>query len=96
MREQGGGGPYLAEWDCSVFDRAWLEENIAFLRATLTPADVLERLETAATAHTDEPKGTLARRISHEAADRTTLIEMRIADLLANLAKFDSAKNRWL
>ncbi|MBL8564610.1 MAG: hypothetical protein JNM89_02715 [Hyphomicrobiaceae bacterium] len=95
-REKGGGGPYLTEWDCSVFDRAWLEENIAFLRATLTPAYVLERLDTAATVLAHEPEGEMARRISHEAADRTTLIEMRIADLLANLARFDSAKDRWL
>ncbi len=91
----GGGGPYLTEWDSSVFDSAWTEQNLAFLRSTLTTDYLLERLDLAASVLESEPESPVAKRIALEARERMTLIEMRIADLLANLAKIDPEKDRW-
>jgi hypothetical protein len=44
----GGGGPYLTEWDSSVFRSAWLDENLSFLRSILSPSYVQERVASAA------------------------------------------------
>ena len=85
--EKGGGGPYLTEWDASIFDRAWLPANHAFLGQTLTPEYLIERLAAAAKRLKDEPEAAMARRIADDAAGRRDVIEIRIEDVLRNLAK---------
>ncbi|MBY0504607.1 MAG: hypothetical protein K2X03_11905 [Bryobacteraceae bacterium] len=93
--ESGGGGPYLTELDSSIFDWAWREDNLAFLRRTLTVDYVIQKLHQAAEALSAEPEGPLARRVSDDAKTRRDLIELRIDDLQENLSRLDFEKDRW-
>lgn len=83
--EKGGGAPGLADWDADVYDRAWLEPNLDFLRGALTFDHLTERLSAAATLLEGEPEAAMAQRIAGEAQDRRPAIEKRIADLIEDL-----------
>ncbi len=93
--KDGGGGPYLTEWDAQIFDSAWLEENLVFLSETLTCDYVVERLAAAAGALKGESEEAMARRVASDATARTDVISLRIEELLANLARTQLAKERW-
>lgn len=86
-REKGGGGPYLTECDSSIFDTAWLDPNLAFMRSTLSSSYVIERMDAAAAALKNEPESAIATRIAKDARDRSDVIEIRIGDLLENLGR---------
>ncbi len=93
--EYGGGGPYLTEIDGSIFDWAWREDNLAFLRRTLSVDYVLQKLDQAAGKLSDCPESTQARRVADDAKSRRDVIQIRIDDLLDNLCRVQSAKDRW-
>jgi hypothetical protein len=93
--DEGGGGPYLTEWDASIFDHAWLDTNLSFLEETLTCDYLLDRLTCAANQLAGEPEGPIARRIAVEAKERTDTISLRTEDLLLNLAKLTLEKDLW-
>ncbi len=80
-----GGGPYLTESDTSIFDAAWLPENIDFLVRTLTVAYVQEKLDAAAEALRGEQEYPIAAQIAMEAKRREDIIAIRIDDLLDGL-----------
>lgn len=86
-RDEGGGGPYLAEWDAAEYERFWLETNVEFLRLTLTPGYVAERLTAATHVLEGEPEYRLARHVAADARDRAEAIVPRIEAVLAELAK---------
>ncbi len=86
-REEGGGGPYLSEWDAAEYERAWLEANLAFLRATLTPGYLVERLTLAAGVLDGEPEHRMSRQIADDARTRADVVAQRIESVLANLAR---------
>lgn len=93
--EHGGGGPYLTENDASAFGWAWREDNLSFLRKTLSVNYVLEKLHQAANTLSDCPEGSVAKRVADEATTRKDTIELRISDLVDNLARLDLNKDRW-
>ena len=78
-----------------MYDRAWLEENLAFLRQTLTSDYVVERVAAAAKNLRGEPEESLARRIADDAEARADVIALRIDDMRTNLAKTTLSKDRW-
>lgn len=94
-RDEGGGGPYLTEWDSSVFDHVWLDQNLSFMRSTLSPAYVTERMDAAAAALRSEPEEHIAARIANDARSRADVIQLRIDDLLPNLARRQLEKDHW-
>ncbi len=95
-REDGGGDPYLVESDASIFDSAWLSENLDYLKETLTPDFVLDRLGAAALTLENEIEGEQAVKISEYAATQKDLISVRIEDLLEDLARNEFAKkHKW-
>jgi hypothetical protein len=93
--EYGGGGPYLTELDSSIFDWAWRDDNLAFLRRTLSVDYVIQKLDQAANKLSDCPECTLARRVDDDAKRRRDVIQIRIDDLLENLSRVQLAKDRW-
>lgn len=84
--EQGGGGPYLAENDGSLYSWAWREDTLSFLRTTLTVDYVTHKLKQAAHALSDRPHQALAQRIAEDAQERRTVIELQISELISRLA----------
>lgn len=93
--EDGGGGPYLTEIDSSIFNWAWRDDNLAFLRKTLSVDYVTQKLDQAARILSDCPEAALARRVAHDARTRKDVIEIRIDDLLENLPRVQLQKDRW-
>lgn len=94
-RHEGGGGPYLTEWDCEVFDHAWLTSNLDFLRETLSPSYVRERVSAAAHRLAPTPLAPVAERIANDASARTDVIELRIDQLLNGLATLTLDQEHW-
>lgn len=94
-RDEGGGGPYLTESDSNVYDHAWLDSNLTFLRSTLTPSYVQERMVAAARVLAEEPEFEMATRIASDAASRLDVVELRIDDLLANLSRIQNKQDLW-
>ena len=93
--DEGGGGPDLTELDSSEFESAWLTSNLSFLRTTLSPDYVLERMRAAADVLVGEPELRLANRIVAEASSRADVISLRIDDLLTNLSRPRRAQDLW-
>ena len=93
--DNGGGGPYLTEWDCSVFDHAWLPSNIAFLREILTVNNVIDRLDAATATLGDAPPAEMARTIACAARGRRDVIELRIADMIDQFGRLQLERDLW-
>jgi len=93
--EYGGGGPYLTEIDSPLFDWTWRTDNLSFLRETLSAGYVTQKLDEAAGTLSDCPEAVLARRVADDAKTRKDVIEIRIDDLLENLARVQLGKDRW-
>jgi hypothetical protein len=97
---EGGGGPYLTEWDASYYERGWLEDNLRFMRETLSVDYVLERLHAAAQMLHAEPESDiaesdLAHRVAADAQWRSEVVAIRIDDLISNLARPALGRERW-
>ncbi len=93
--EYGGGGPYLTEIDSPLYDWSWRPDNLSFLRKTLSVGYLAQKLDEAATTLSDGSEAVLARRVADDARTRKDVIEIRIDDLLQNLARVQLAKDRW-
>jgi hypothetical protein len=93
--EYGGGGPYLTEIDSSIFDWSWRNDNLAFLRGTLSVDYIIRKLDQAAETLSDGSEAALARRVANDAKTRTDVIEIRIGDLQENLSRLQLDKDRW-
>lgn len=93
--EQGGGGPYLTEWDACIYDRGWGDENLNFLRQTLTCDYILDKVGMAASVLLGQPEAEIASRIADEAQSRRETISLRIGELLTELAKTKLDQERW-
>jgi hypothetical protein len=94
-RDRGGGGPYLTEIDSSLFDWPWLTENLSFLRGTLSVDYVTGKLDQAANALAGHPGASMAQRVADDAKSKSDVIEIRIGDLLDNLARLHLSKDQW-
>ena len=93
--EYGGGGPYLTETDSSLFDWPWREDNLDFLRRTLSVDWITRKLHQAADTLSMHPEAELARRVAVDAATRKDVIQTRLGNLLENLSRLELAKDHW-
>jgi hypothetical protein len=93
--EYGGGGPYLIESDSPLYDWTWRSDNLSFFEETLSVDYVVQKLDEAATRLSDSPEAILARQVADDSKTRKDVIEIRIDDLLQNLARDQRAKDRW-
>ena len=80
--DAGPGGPYLA-W---TGRDGWQNDNVAFLRSTLSARYVVQKLEDAARALAGSPDAELASQVANDAKTRMGIIEMRIGDLVDDLS----------
>lgn len=96
--KEGGGGPYLTASDASIFDHAWREENVAYLRRTLSHAFLVERLSQAeeklrgnASLEEEVRRGNLEsdvlQRILVDVRERGDIVAERIGFMLSELPK---------
>ena len=86
-----GRGPDLTSTGGWMFEWSWREDNLAFLRQTLTVNFVLTKLDQAAAILT----APIASKVATDAKSRTDMIEIRIGDLIENLGRLDMQKDRW-
>jgi hypothetical protein len=93
--ERGGGGPYLTQSDSSIFDRAWRDDNLAFLKAILSVDYVTARLGESARKLEAYPEAKVASQVANDAKRRADVIELRIGDLLENLARVPPEQDWW-
>lgn len=93
--KEGGGGPYLTQWDASYFEGGWLESNLSFMRERVSVDYVLERLHAAAHRLRAEPESETADRVARDARQREEIVAIRIDDLVSNLARPASRRDPW-
>ncbi len=82
----GGGGPYLTENDSDLCDVGWLNENLDFLRSTLSVEYILQKMQLAAKVLATEPEGAMATKIACDALQNVDVIAIRIEDMLDGLS----------
>ena len=85
--EEGGGGPYLTESDSTILDAPWLPENLEALQQTLSAGFIVDSLAVAASNLRDHAVAGVAARIAADAAERQELIELRLSELVGDLAR---------
>ncbi len=79
--DRGGGPPALWDCGCHLFDVGWREENLSFLRHTLS-VDYVERNLQVASDHIQiGPAKEVASRIMRELPNQRTLLALRIEEL---------------
>lgn len=82
---EGGGPPCLWQLEGHFYDCGWLPENVAFLKATLTPAYIENRLHAAGRRIGDTLDSAVPQRMAAEFQTQRALLESRLAALPALL-----------
>ncbi len=80
-RDNGGGPPALWDCGCQMFDVSWREENLSFLRRTLSVDYVERNLRVASDQIQIGPAKEVASRILQELPNQRTLLALRIEEL---------------
>jgi hypothetical protein len=93
--DTGGGGPQLTENDAHIFDAGWREDNLDFLRRTLAPTYLVERLIQASALLAGHDGGTMAARVLRDVEAAPVRVESRSAELIEELAKPELEKTFW-
>ena len=93
--ERGGGGPYLTESEGSLFDWTWHDDNLDFLKTVLTPNYLAEKLDQAAKTVSNSEYAQTARKVARDANSNSDIVQLRIDDLLENLAMVPLAQAHW-
>ncbi|MBI5818183.1 MAG: hypothetical protein HZA88_04285 [Verrucomicrobia bacterium] len=91
-REKGGGPPAVWECGCHLYDVGWREENLHFLRRTLSVEYIEQRLRTAQGVITNAAAKAIASRIVGDLPTQASLLSLRIEQLpaiLTNLSDTD-------
>jgi hypothetical protein len=91
----GGGGPYLTQNDSQIFDYGWRHDNVAHLAGVLSVDYVLKKLQQAARALAPCAEGEMAARVADDALMRKDVIEIRISDVVENLARANFDRAPW-
>ncbi len=80
-RDKGGGAPALWDCGCHMFDVGWTEENLSFLRRTLSVGYFKEHLRNALDMLQAGPAQTIASRIMRDFRAQEALLALRIEEL---------------
>lgn len=84
---EGKDNPIWRGQGPDFFQEAWLEENLTFLRAILTPQTVIAGVVAAAERLKGQDEGMLAEHIARTAMEHHDIIAIRIDDLFAELSR---------
>ncbi len=95
-RDAGGGPPTLWETSGFIYEESWLPENVSFLRATLTPAYVEESVKRAAVVVSGKIDSPVPQRMVADFAQASTLVELRIEELLKYLSLPLGQVRQWI
>jgi hypothetical protein len=93
--DKGGGGPYLTASEGWLFDWAWRDDNLAFLTNRLSVNYLIEMMQNASKVLSSHPDFHIAARVANDAMSRADIIEIRMGDLLENLARVELAQDHW-
>ncbi|WP_460597613.1 hypothetical protein [Geomonas sp. Red276] len=85
-RDAGGGVPALWDTDSLSCDQAWLPENIAYLRGTLTPRFIHLSITTAAAMLRGNIQSSVPEQMMSDFERAKVLVELRVEELLQYLA----------
>jgi hypothetical protein len=91
-KEKGGGPPALWECGSHMFDVGWREENLHFLRQTLSVEYITQRLSAAKFTIQSAAANSIASQILAELPHQATLLAIRIEQLprlLTNVSDVD-------
>lgn len=88
-RERGGGGPYLAEHDSTLFDWAWRDDNLDFLSSVLSADYIIENMEHATQVVSDSEYAETAQKVARDAKANLDIIQIKIDDLMEDLATLE-------
>jgi len=94
--DAGGGAPVPWESDGHIFDQSWLTENIHFLRATLTPSYVRDRVRAAAATLQAETDSLVPDLMVTDFESRSTFVELRIEELIQYLSQPLGQVREWI
>jgi hypothetical protein len=92
--DHGGGGPYLWGNDSLALDAGWMQENIDFLTATLTPAYVEDKVASAVARLKGEPEWQKARQLEIDLPTTRDRLARRVTELPILLGRPQST-NGW-
>ncbi len=79
--ERGGGPPCLWEFGGHLYANRWLEENVRFLRQTLSPQAVAEVLSEVVNRLVNQPEGSVAAEIQSDLPLCAEPLSARCAEL---------------
>jgi hypothetical protein len=85
-QDRGGGPPCVWECGCHIFDEGWREENLQFLRRTLSAEYIEQRLRAAQCMIKSAAPSSVATRILADLPGQATLLALRIEELPGFLA----------
>jgi hypothetical protein len=91
-RDKGGGPPSLWDCGCLMFDVGWREENLHFLRQTLSVEYIRQRLTAAQGMIKSAAANSIASQLLAELPVQATLLSIRIEQLprlLTNVSDVD-------
>ena len=80
-RDKGGGAPALWECGCHMFDVGWAEDNLSFLRRTVSVDYFKEHLRLALENIPSGPAREIASNIVDDLPRQETLLSLRIEEL---------------
>ncbi len=89
-RDKGGGPPCLWECGCHIYHKGWQEENIQFVRRTLSAEYIGERLQAADNMIVDAKPKSTATRILADLPDQSALLSLRTEELPVRLREMEA------
>lgn len=85
-----GFGPFLAQSDSQIYDESWLKQNIEFLKNTLNPEFILNKLKNANKVLNNSE---ISQRIYNDSLENKDFIELKIDYLINELSKGESERD---
>jgi len=91
-KDKGGGPPCLWECGCHIYDAGWREENLQFLRRTLSVEYIEQRLRAAQGMIKSAAPNSVATRMLADLPAHATLLALRIKQLPALLTTMSNVE----
>jgi len=95
-RDAGGGAPVPWETDGHIFNESWLQENVDFLRSTLTSRYVRDGISAAAKTLRGETDSPIPELMVSDFDSRTAFLELRVVELIQNLSLPLGEVRQWI
>lgn len=94
--DAGGGAPVPWETDGHIFNESWLQENVDFLRSTLTLRYMRDAISAAAKTLREETDSVIPELMVADFDSRAAFLELRIEELIQNLSLPLGEVRQWI